>query len=174
MQVQYITVGKIRSPHGTKGDVKIIGLTDFPSRFKPGITLYISPPLPQIEQLVVESARLKAEEIILKFVSVDTRQQAENLRGRMLQIPMSEAENLAEGSYWQFQIIGLEVFTTDNVNLGRISEILRTGANDVYVIKSAKSDKDILIPAVKEVVKTVNLQKRILVIEPLPGLIEED
>jgi 16S rRNA processing protein RimM len=173
LQVERIAVGKIKSPHGTKGEVKIISLTDFPSRFKPGLALYISPPLLQIQQLVIENVKFKAKEIILKFMNIDNREQAEDLKGRTLQVSLDEVESLPEGSYWQFQILGLKVFTTNNAYLGRISEILQTDANDVYVVESPKFNKGkILIPAIKQVVKQVDLEKGIMVIEPMPGLLE--
>lgn len=172
LQVERIAVGKIKSPHGTKGEVKITSLTDFPSRFKSGLVLYISPPLLQIEQLVVEHANAKAKEIILKFKNIDNREQAETLKGCTLQVPLDEAEALSEGSYWQFQIVGSKVFTTDNVYLGKVTDILQTGANDVYVVKLSGSKKDRLIPAIKEVIKVVDIEKGMMVIEVLPGLIE--
>lgn len=167
-----IAVGKIKSAHGIKGEVKIISLTDFPSRFIPGLTLFISPPLPQIDKLVVEQANLQAKEIILKFEGIDSREQAESLAGCALEVSLGELVDLPAGAYWQFQVIGLKVFTANDDYLGQVSEILQTGANDVYVIKSSPSDKGILIPAVKEVVKLVDTEKGVMVVEPVPGLIE--
>lgn len=174
MQAEPIAVGRIKGPHGIKGEVKILSLTDFPSRFKPGLVLYISPPLGQLQWLTIESIKPKAKDIIIKFENIDTREQAESLKGRLIEVSVDELEDLPEGEYWQFQIIGLEVYTIDKVYLGRISDILQTGANDVYVVKPAESEKEqILIPAVKQVVKKVDLEKGVLIVEPMPGLLEE-
>ncbi len=173
MQVKHLAVGKIKSVYGTEGKVKIVCLTDFPTRFEPSIELRVSPNLPQVKKLIVEEVEFQAKEIILKFINIDSREQAESLKGRILEIPLEEAVTLDEGSYWQFQILGLKVLTTDHVYLGKVEDILKTGANDVYVVRSPESGKEILIPAIKDVVKTVDPEKGLLVIEPLPGLIED-
>ena len=172
MRVKHLAVGKIKSAYGAGGKVKIICLTDFPARFEPNLALCVSPDLPQVEKLIVEKVEFQAKEIILKFVNIDSRKQAESLKGRILEIPFEEAATLDEGSYWQFQILGLKVLTTDHVYLGKVEDILKTGANDVYVVRSPESGKEILIPAIQDVVKTVDLEKGLLLIKLLPGLIE--
>lgn len=173
MQVERIAVARVKGPHGLKGEVKVISLTDFPSRFKPGLELFISPPLSWTDKLVIEKARQEARGLVLKFKSIDNRELAEDLKGRLLDIPVDEAESLPEGSYWQFQIVGLEVYDTKDVYLGKVCDILQTGANDVYIVKSSESAKEILIPAIKKVVKSVDLERGVLIVDPLPGLIEE-
>lgn len=174
MQVKQIAVGKIKSSHGIKGEVKIACLTDFPSRFQPGLVLYLEPSLSQVESLVLEYAKTSGNVMILKFENVDNRGQADELKGRTLEVLVDDIERLPEDTYWQFQIIGLDVVTSSGVHLGKVSEILKTGANDVYTVKSLQSGKEILIPAIKDVVKKVDLEKGVLIIEPLPGLIDED
>jgi len=174
LQVKQIAVGKIKSSHGIKGEVKIACLTDFPSRFKAGLVLYLEPSLPQVKSLVLEYAKTSGNVMILKFENVDSREQADELKGRTLEVLLDDIECLPEGNYWQFQIIGLDVFTVSGVCLGKVIEILKTGANDVYTVKSQQSGKEVLIPAIKDVIKKVDLEKGVLVIEPLPGLIEED
>ncbi len=90
-----------------------------------------------------------------------------------MEVPAAETVPLDKGTYWQFQIIGLRVFTTEDVYLGKVEEILQTGANDVYVVKTEKSSREILIPAIKDVVKKVDLENEVLIISPLPGLLDE-
>ena len=172
MRVKHLAVGRIKSVYGTEGKVKIICLTEFPARFESNLVLRVSPNLSQAKKLIVEKVEFQDKEIILKFINIDSREQAESLKGRILEIPFEEAVTLDEGSYWQFQILGLKVLTTDHVYLGKVEDILKTGANDVYVVRSPESGKEILIPAIQDVVKTVDLEKGLLVIEPLPGLIE--
>ncbi len=173
MHVEQVAVAKIKGAHGVKGKVKIILLTDFPSRFKPGLVLRISPSLPQRTELTVEAAEFTNKEIILKFIGIDSREQAGRLKGLILEVPAAETVPLDKGTYWQFQIIGLRVFTTEDVYLGKVEEILQTGANDVYVVKTEKSSREILIPAIKDVVKKVDLENEVLIISPLPGLLDE-
>ena len=173
MRVDRIAVGKIKGAHGVKGKVKVAILTDFPSRFKPGLVLQLSPQADDYGELVVETAEVKSREILIKFVGIETRKQAENLRGLTLEVPASEAVPLDEGRYWHFQIIGLGVYTTENVYLGKIEEILTTGANDVYVVRAEESGREILVPAIKDVVKKIDLENEVLIISPMPGLIDE-
>lgn len=119
-----------------------------------------------IEDVTVARGRLS-----VKVSGVDTRNDAERLRGGYIKVPKAEAPALPDGRYYVFDIIGLEVFTTDGRSLGRVANVLQTGANDVYVVKPAGGGKDVLIPAVKPVVKRIDLDSRRMVIEPLEGLI---
>jgi len=175
LQVKRIAVGKVKSSHGVKGEVKIACLTDFPSRFQPGLVLYPEPSLPQIKSLILESVKTSGNVMILKFENVDSREKADELKGHTLEVLLDEDDikSLPEGTYWQFQIIGLDVVTSGGLRLGKVSEILKTGANDVYIVKS-DSAKEVLIPAIKDVVRKVDLKKGIIVIEPIPGLIDEN
>jgi 16S rRNA processing protein RimM len=174
LNVELVAVAKIKSAHGVRGKVRAISLTDFPSRFTPGLVVKISPKPPGLEELTVEVAELRNQEIILKFIGIDNRQQAESLKGLTLEVPASETVPLEKGTYWHFQIIGLEVFTTEKAYLGKIEDILTTGANDVYVVKSEESGREILIPAIKEVVKKVDLENEVLIVSLIPGLIDEE
>lgn len=167
-----LTVAKILCPHGMRGEVQVSSFTDFPARFKPGTTFVLCPPLLHVRRLTIEGAKSHGDKINLKFKEINDRGEAEKLRGHLLEIPIEEAEPLPKNSYWFHQIIELEVVTTEGRLLGRVVEILRTGANDVYVVKPPGRGKEILIPAIKEVVEEIDLKAGRMVIEVIPGLLD--
>lgn len=172
MKPNSLIVGKITKPHGIKGELVIFPLSDSKQRFLKGKRLSLDTG----KSLTLENIRHYKNSLVIKFKDISSRQEAEKLRNKYLEIPLSEAETLPEGSYWHHEIIGLDVFTKDGENLGRIEEILTTGAHDVYVVKSRsgpKGKKEILIPAVKEIIKEVKLGEKRIIINPIPGLIEE-
>ncbi|MDI6689068.1 MAG: ribosome maturation factor RimM [Actinomycetota bacterium] len=174
MKPKFLTIAQIMHPRGTEGEVKIKSLTDFPSRFKRGLSVHITPPLLYKEQLTIENVKFEGRGITIKFKGIDNRGKAEQLKGCFLRVPLEEAESLLpKGAYWFHQIIGLEVLTEEGESLGTITEILRTEANDVYVVSpTGKGAKEILIPAIKDVVKKIDLNQGKMIIKPLPGLLE--
>ncbi|MDO8885364.1 ribosome maturation factor RimM [Candidatus Oleimmundimicrobium sp.] len=170
MKPTFLTIGKIVGAHGLRGEVKILSLTDFPARFKAGLSVYIYPPSPEIDKLKIEWTKGTSKNIILKFNGVDNRKDAEKLKGLLLQVLEENACSLPKGTYWQHEIIGLKVITLNKKFIGYITEIIKTGSNDVYVVKFKGKEK--FIPAIKDVVKEIDLKNKRMVIEPLEGLLE--
>jgi len=161
-----LVIGRVMSTHGYQGEVKVEPLTDFPQRFQDLDQVCLQFPQGRESVLAVESARMAGSRVILKFKQYQSRESAAELRGALLKVKRSMAVDLPEGHYFFHQIIGLLVVTTTGENLGEITEVLRTGANDVYV-----TDR-VLIPATKEVVRDIDLEAGVMTIEPLEGLIE--
>jgi 16S rRNA processing protein RimM len=172
MKPRFVAVGRISSPHGIDGSVKVISLTDFKERFQPATKFFLAPPLTSLSLLTIERVESKGDFFYVKFKEVKTREDAEELRGRYLQVPRSESPKLSKGSYWIYEIIGLKCYTLDGKYLGVVEEVMKTGSNDVYIVK--KEGKEILIPAIKAVVKEVNLEEGKIIISPYPGILEED
>lgn len=170
MELKYLAIGRIKKPHGTKGEVKLKVLTDYPHKIKPGLEVYIVS-AEEERSLHITAVRSVKEGLIIKFEEVSDRNKAEALKGMFLQLPFECAEQLPKDTYWYHDIIGLSVFDVSGNFLGRVENILRTGSNDVYEVK-ATNGKKILIPAIKEVVKEVNLSESKITIKPLPGLLE--
>lgn len=139
--------------------------TDFPERFKLGGEVYLGRQL-----FIIENVVWQKNEVILKLPNINTPEDASKLRRKTLEIPSSALYKLPEWQYYQFDIIGLNVCTTDGTTIGKISEILNCG-NDVYVVKNQNS-KDILIPATKDIIKSIDIKDGKLVIEPIEGLLE--
>jgi 16S rRNA processing protein RimM len=109
---------------------------------------------------------------LLKLQGCDDRSTAETLRGYLVQIPIEQAIPLEEGEFFEHQIVGLQVWTSAGEHLGRVEEILYTGANEVYVIRSPQPGRaELLIPAIEDVVLEIDPQAGRLVVELIEGLV---
>ncbi len=162
---EFITVGRIAATSGINGKVKVIPETDFPQRFTRNATVYINR-----QPFTIESAEGRGEKLVLKFRSINSIEEAGKLRGKVLEINRSQVNPLPEGEYYHFQLIGLEVRTVRGEVLGEITGILPTGSNDNYAVRREKGE--ILVPAIGDVVKSVDLEERVMVIEPMEGLLD--
>ncbi len=163
---RFLVIGKIVAPWGVKGEVKVAIETDFPERFNRLKRVYLGE---KAVSCVLEKARLHKGHALLKLGGCDDRNAAEKLRGQLVQIPIEEAMPLGEDEYYVYQIVGLDVWTTEGEHLGRVSEVLFTGANDVYVVQGERGE--VLIPAIEDVVLEVDLAGGRLIVELLEGLI---
>jgi 16S rRNA processing protein RimM len=162
-QVEYITVGEVLGAWGLKGAFRVRPLTDFPERFEPGEEVFI-----EGAPVVIRTSNWQKDGVIITLAGIDTPEAAAKLRRKTLDIPASRLRQLPDGQYYQFDIIGLEVSTTGRTVLGNVTDILNCG-NDVYVVKG--EGKEVLIPATRDVVKSIDLKTRKMVIEPIEGLL---
>jgi 16S rRNA processing protein RimM len=166
--VPYLEIGRIVAPFGLAGEARVMPLTDFPERFAELRRVLVGEAL---KPYVVDRTRAARGQILLKLRGVDDATAAESLRGSLLRIPSAEAVKLPEDQYFWYQIIDLEVFTQAGERLGKVAEILRTGANDVYIVRGHKGD--LLLPAIEDVIREVDLEAGRLVVELMPGLRDE-
>ncbi len=166
-----ITIAVILSPVGLRGEVKCSLMTDFPERFNGLCHVTIGGYSYQIER-----ARFSSHFVFIFFKGVTSRETAECLRGGEIQVAEEDKVVLPADHYFRHEIIGLDVYldvveTHCNVSLlGKVDSILETGGNDIYVVK--KEDREYLIPALKSVVKKVDLIKREMMISPMEGLLD--
>jgi 16S rRNA processing protein RimM len=161
--VEFITVGEVLGAWGLKGAFRVRPLTDFPERFDTGATVFLDG-----QSAVIQSTVWQKDGVIITLPGIDTPEAAAGLRRKTLEIPQSSLRELPEDQYYQFDIIGLEVSTTGGAVLGKVTDILNCG-NDVYVVKG--EGKEILIPATKDVIKSIDLKSKKIVIEPIEGLL---
>ncbi|MEN1966898.1 ribosome maturation factor RimM [Lentibacillus sp. N15] len=165
------TVGKIVNTHGLLGEVKVKRITDFAERFEIGETLYVviekERPLP----LVIDGHRIHKGFDLIHFENYDNINDVERFKGAYLKISEEQLTGLEENEYYYHEIIGCDVYTNNEEKLGTIKEILAPGANDVWVVKQANG-KELLIPYIADVVKTVDVQAKKVVIEPMEGLLD--
>jgi len=164
-ELEFITIGTILAPWGTKGKLKVAVATDFPQRFTPSSKVYVNRQL-----MTIDSTEWQKGKAIIKLNTIDSINDAEKRRGQLVEIHHSQLYFLPEGYYYHFQLIELEVWTTQGELLGNITEILSTSDNDTYVVSGAKGE--ILIPAVEDVIKSIDLDKGCLAIEPIEGLLD--
>jgi 16S rRNA processing protein RimM len=178
----FLIVARVLRAHGTQGELSCEIVTEFPERFKRTKRVFMSPPAgpgsgaplagttPQ--PMSVTQARLAPHrgraEVILQLADVPDRDEAEKLRGWLVQVPEREAWKLPRGRYYWHQIVGLRVVTTEGEEIGTVSEILETGANDVYVVKGGGRER--LIPAIKQVVKKIAPEQGEIVVDLIPGM----
>ncbi len=160
----YVAVGRIGPAWGVRGAVKVIPLVDTRERLARGRSVTVGD-----ERRVIESSHWRKGLVYLKLSGIDDRDAASSLRDRFLAVPESELEPLAEGEYYRFQIIGLEVRSATGAVLGHVTDVLTTGANDVYIVRSGK--REILVPATGEVIKEIDVERGLMLIEEVPGLI---
>ncbi|CEO88451.1 MAG TPA: 16S rRNA processing protein RimM [Syntrophaceticus sp.] len=168
---EFITVGKVAAPFGIQGEIKVIPLTDFPERFSRGGSYYLSKQK-MFKEVEIQGVKIRGREIIIKFEGIDTPEDARVYRNALLQVPRGEVLPLPEGHYYHYQIVGLLAATEDGTVLGKVAEILETGSNDVYLVKDDQG-REILIPALKEVVREIDPDKGLMLVRPLPGLLED-
>ncbi len=162
---RYLAVGRIVSPHGIRGEVEVEIHTDFPERFTPGARVFAGE---RKEALVIESVRPYRKRLLIKFREIPHRTAAETWRGAWLHVPVEEAWPLGEDEYYEYQIVGMDVWTEEGEYLGHVDHIIYTGANDVYVILGPEGE--LLIPAIKDVIREVDVEEGRMVVHLLPGL----
>ena len=163
---RYLVIGRVAKPWGIQGEVKVKIMTDTPDRFALLRKVYLGP---EAVPFALEGFRLHKGSALLKLEGCHDRAAIEKLRGQLVQIPIEEAMPLEQDEYYEYQIVGLAVWTAGGECLGTVYEIISTGSNDVYVVRGR--GRDILIPAIEDVVLEVNLAKRRLIVELMEGLV---
>ena len=148
-----IVIGKIGAPHGVRGEVRIISLSDFPDRFESLKKVYME----DSTTLDVESMKYNKQFIIMKFKQFNERNDITPFNGKLIHVKRSEVPPLFEGEYYTFDIIGLAVYDENDELVGNITEILKTGSNDVYIVSQKGQSKQILVPALKTVVTEIDI-----------------
>lgn len=166
-----LRVGVIVKPHGIKGEVKVYPTTDSPLRFNEITHVKLIRQGRELGDLKVESVKYFKELAILGLEGVSDMNAAEALKGAELYIPREEGAELAEGEYYIADIIGMDVLTEDGVKLGTVSDVMETGANDVYVVE-LEDGREVLIPAIKQCILDTDIEKNIMTVHLLDGLME--
>ena len=162
--LEFVTIGQVLAPWGIKGKLKVRIVTDFPQRFTPSSRIYINR-----QPLTIDSTEWHKGRAIIKLYTIDSVEEAQKLRGQPIEIPFNQLHHLPEGQYYYFQLIGLEVWTTQGELLGNVTEVLTAESNDNYVVSGVKGE--ILIPAIEDVVKSIDLNNKRVIIEPIEGLL---
>lgn len=169
---KWFNVGKIVNTHGVRGEVRIISKTDFADeRYKTGNKLFLFMPQSKVPtELIVKSHRTHKNFDLVTFEGYDNINQVEIMKGGILKVNENQLGSLDTDEYYYHEIIGCLVKTESGEELGKITEILSPGANDVWVIKG-KGGKEILIPYIEDVVKEVSIEEKTVIIDPIEGLL---
>lgn len=163
-------VGIIANTHGIRGEVKVFPTTDDPGRFKQLKTCLLDTGSGHLT-LTIEQVKFFKQFVILKFKGIDNINDVEKYKGRDLLVTREHAVALEEDEYFIADLIGLQVMTDTGEAFGEVKDVLKTGANDVYVILSGDG-KEYLFPAIKECVTDIDIEKGRITVHILPGLLD--
>lgn len=156
-------IGKIVNTFGIKGEVKVTPYTDDIEQFKKIKNIYVNNTL-----MKIQSAKFQKNVVILKLQGVDDMTSAENLRDSIIKVDRSK-KKLPENTYYIADLIGLDVYTDEGTLFGKDKDIYNTGANDIYSIET--EGKEVLLPAIKEVIKQIDIENKKIIVHILKGLL---
>ena len=164
-----LEIGQIVNTFGIKGMVKVKPFTDDIRRFDKLKTVYVEKNGNQTEY-EIEEVKYHKDMVLIKLKGINKVEQAEMLRNAYLTVSRDSVEKLEEGRYYIIDLLGLEVYTDEEILLGTLDDIFNTGSNDIYVVKD-KQGKQILLPAIQDVVKQIDIENKKIIVHLLPGLI---
>ena len=165
---KYLEIGQIVNTFGIKGMVKVKPFTDDNKRFDRLEKVYIKNK-EKLKEYQIEEVKYHKDMILIKFRGIENPEQANLLRNSYL-IDREEEKPLEEGTYYIVDMIGMDVYTDEGEKLGNIEDIFNTGSNDIYVVKS-ELGKQILLPAISDVVKNIDMENKKMVVHLISGLI---
>lgn len=164
-----LKVGVITTTHGVRGEVKVYPTTDEPERFLE-LDYVLLDTGRELRKLEIKNVKFFKNLVILKFKGVDNINDIEKYKGRDLWIPREEGQELEEDEYYIADLLGMSVVLEDGQEFGTLKDVMETGANDVYIIDSAEHG-EVLLPAIKECILDVDLEKNVITIHLMKGLI---
>lgn len=164
-----MAVGRLRRPHGVRGEMLVEILTDFPERLQPDSVVYSGE---KHTRLTIRSRRHHNDGLLLSFAGIDTPEAVGRLRNQILYVPLSDRPPLPEGEYYHHQLVGLAVVDEAGQPLGALTEVMETGANDVYVVATGKGE--ILLPVIPGVVLDVDLSAKTMKVHVPDGLLDQE
>ena len=165
---RFLVIGRIVKPHGINGEVRVDMHTDLPERYTWLEEVYLGMDDPR--PVRVEGVRFHKGRALLKLDGYDNRQDAVKLRSTWLQVPYDEGIPLEDGEYYLYEILGFSVYTDDGNYLGDVSDVLETGANNVFVVEG--SHGELLLPDTTEVIREIDLDSGRILVHLLPGLVK--
>ena len=164
-----LEIGQIVNTHGIKGEIKVTPFTNDITRFDDLKEVYVKSKK-ESKLYKVEGVRYHKNMVLIKLEGINTPEQADLLRNAYLEVDREHAVPLEEGTYYIVDLIGLEVYTEEGKLLGKVDDIYNTGANDIYVIKD-ELGKQILLPAIRDVIKQIDMENRKMIVRLISGLI---
>jgi len=166
---EYFEIGQIVNTSGLKGEIKIKPFTDDITKFNDFKTIYVSIKK-ELKEFKVEKVRFSKNMVFLKLKGIDTIEEAENYRNLYIKRKRDKDEKLEVDTYYIVDLIGCSVCTDDQKELGEVIDVFSTGSNDVYVVKD-ELGKQILLPAIKDVIKNVDIKNKLITVHLMEGLI---
>lgn len=166
---EYLEIGQIVNTNGLKGVLKIKPLTDDITRFEDLETVYIEK-AKELVEFKIQEVKYSKNMVLLKLEGIDDIDEAEKYKNFYLKINREDAVELEDDSYFIVDIIGCEVYTDTDELLGKVTDVFPTGSNDVYTVKNSEGN-EILLPAIADVIKDVDIENKKIIIHLMEGLI---
>lgn len=165
---EYFEIGQIVNTSGLKGIVKVNSFSNDIRRFEK-LSKVLIEKNKKLTEYMIEEVRYSKNQVLIKFRGIDTIEEAETFKNCYIKIKREELEELPEDTYYIVDLIGINVYLEDGILVGKIIDVFPTGSNDVYVIKR-EENTDLLIPAIKDVVKIINIKEKKMIINLIEGL----
>ena len=165
----FLKVGVITTTHGVRGEVKVYPTTDEPERFLE-LDHVLLDTGKEFRDLEIKNVRFFKNLVILKFKGIDNINDIEKYKGHDLWIPREEGQELDEEEYYIADLLGLHVILDDGTEFGTLKNVMETGANDVYIIDT-NAHGEVLVPAIRECIQDIDLEKNTMTIHLMKGLI---
>lgn len=167
-----LQVGVISTTHGVRGEVKVFPTTDTAQRFLDLTHVYLDTGKEELQELEIQQVKFVKKFAVLKLKGLDNINEAEKYKGKALWIPREEAQPLGEDEYYIGDLIGMDVVLEDKSPFGVLKDVMETGANDVYVVETVQG-KEVLLPAIKECIRQVDVEAGVMTIHLMDGLLSE-
>ena len=168
--MEFIAIGRIAKPVGTRGEVKILPLTDTWQRFADVSVVWIGPDAARVEECTVLHRRIDASQVILQLGGIGSRDEAERRKENYVFVRKKDAISLQQGTYFVDDVVGCNVVTEELVAVGVVTVLFTLPGIDVWIVK--KGSKEILIPAVKAIIRQVDLEQKRITIHAIKGLVD--
>jgi 16S rRNA processing protein RimM len=165
-----VRIGQIVNTQGLNGEVRIYPLTDHKERFEELEYLFLEDEIGT--KLEVERVRYKGQLAIVKFKGLNSVNDVEKLREKYIVIDKEDMRVLPDDTYYIFDLVGSRVIDEDGNYIGKLMDVIQNAAQDIYVIEHDESSKKILVPAVKEFIKEINIEEKIIKVRLIEGMVE--
>lgn len=170
-QVDLVTIGKIERPFGVRGEVKVHSLSDVPNRLEEVREVTLVSPSGLVLTTNVMQVRPGGRSYIMRFEAFSTPEEAAQFRGGVLQIPRAASPRLGDGQYYEYELIGMTVQDEQGRVLGILEEIWQLPGNPIFAVRQAA--RELLIPATKRVVASVDREARLMIVRAHEGVVEQ-
>jgi 16S rRNA processing protein RimM len=172
MEKNLFPIGRVVKPHGVKGKMKVVYFGEDLHRFSSYREIFIEDEKSGLESYEILEVIPQPPRLILRLKGIEKIEQPEPLIGKRILIEKEALPELEEGEYYWADLLGIKVETQEGKRIGKVKEIFPTGAHDVYVVEGKRGD--IFLPAIEEVIQSINLKKRVMKVVRMEGLWEED
>ncbi len=166
---EYLVVGFLRRAHGVRGEMVMEIHTDFPERLKAKTKVFVGD---KRQPMTISGTRVHQEGLLVKFKDIDSPEDTVRYRNQLVYVTAADRPQLPEGQFYHHELIGFDVVDEEKGPVGKLTEIMQTGANDVYIV-TRPDGSEILLPVIPSVVLDIEADRRLIRVHLLDGLIEE-